>query len=107
MKTARLLMEQYESPKGSPAPIPPIFLDLATVATVLSVSASTVQALTRAGDFPAPRKISGNRVGWLWREVMEWAEARPVSDIPPPPNTGAKKPRAGKRQETQGDPIAA
>lgn len=33
-------------------------------------------------DQPAPQ-----RVGWFVREIEEWAEARPISDIPPPPNT--------------------
>ena len=35
--------------------------------------------------------VSGQRVGWLVREVQEWAESRPVSNLPPPPNTGASK----------------
>jgi prophage regulatory protein len=76
--------------------IRPIYIDLTTVAAVLSVSPSTVQALVRAGDLPKPRKVSGGRVAWLMREVEVWAENRPESDIAPPPNTGAKKPRASK-----------
>lgn len=75
----------------------PLYLDLQSVAAALCVSPSTVQNLVRAGDFPQPRKLSGNRVGWLMRELTEWSEARPVSDIPPPPNTGAKKPRARRQ----------
>jgi prophage regulatory protein len=86
--------------------ISPVFLDLTSVARVLSVSESTVQGLVRSGDLPGPRKISGNRVGWLLREVEEWAEARPRSDIPPPPNTGAKKPRH-PAQAAQGELIAS
>lgn len=74
-----------------------IFYDLATVAQVVSLSESTVQELVRQGQFPMPRQTSGRRVGWLAREVQEWAESRPVSTLPPPPNTGAAKPRA--RQE--------
>ena len=35
--------------------------------------------------------VSGQRVGWLVREVQEWAESRPASNLPPPPNTGASK----------------
>lgn len=104
MKTADLLRKQYEPKTRS---IQPIFLDLAAVAEALSISVSTVQALVRAGNLPGPRKISGNRVGWLWREVVEWAEGRPLSDIPPPPNTGAKKPRATAKQAPQDAPIAA
>lgn len=71
-----------------------LYLDLPGVADVLSVSESTVQKLVREGDFPRSRQISGRRVGWLMREVVAWAEARPVSEISPPANTGAKKPRA-------------
>ncbi len=84
----------------------PIYIDLKTVAEVLALSASTVQALVRAGDLPKPRKVSGGRVAWLVREVEAWAESRPESDIAPPPNTGAKKPRAS-RQGTQDDQTAA
>lgn len=69
----------------------PIYADLPTVAAMLSVSESTVQKLVRETDFPKPRKISSNRVGWLVREVTEWAELRPVSDLPPPPNCGSRQ----------------
>ena len=68
----------------------PIIVDLATTASLLSLSPATVQALVRAGEFPPPRKISGRRVGWVLREIDEWAEARPVSDLAPPANTGRK-----------------
>lgn len=77
--------------------VQPIFLDRDGVADALSVSDSTVEKLTReCKDFPKPRQISGRRVGWLYREVLEWSENRPVSDLLPPPNTGASKGR-GKR----------
>ncbi|MGL4265312.1 MAG: helix-turn-helix transcriptional regulator [Afipia sp.] len=67
-------------------PITPVFLDLPTVA-----QAATVERLEREGQFPKRRQLSGQRVGWLVREVQEWAESRPVSNLPPPPNTGAPK----------------
>jgi len=47
--------------------------------------------MAREGQFPKRRQLSGQRVGWLVREVQEWAESRPVSNLPPPPNTGAPK----------------
>ena len=75
---------------------PPIFLDLPAVAEAVALSVSTVQELVRQEDFPKPRQLSGRRVGWLLREVTEWAESRPVSNLPPPPNTGAPKPRPRK-----------
>lgn len=77
-------------------PVTPIFLDLPTVAGVVALSESTVQELVRQGQFPQPRQMSGRRVGWLVREVTEWAESRPVSNLPPPPNTSAPKPRAAQ-----------
>lgn len=41
----------------------------------------------RADEFPKPRKASARRTCWLLREIEEWAESRPVSDLLPPPNT--------------------
>ena len=55
-------------------PITPVFLDLPTVAQVVALSTATIERLER--------------------EVQEWAESRPVSQLPPPPNTGAPKPRS-------------
>lgn len=52
-------------------PITPIFMDLPTVAQVVAMSTATIERLER--------------------EVQEWAESRPVSNLPPPPNTGASK----------------
>jgi prophage regulatory protein len=73
--------------------VAPIFLDLPAVVQAVALSESTVQELVRQGQFPAPRQLSGRRVGWLVREVTEWAESRPVSQLLPPPNTGAPKPK--------------
>lgn len=72
----------------------PIYMSLTDVAARVSLSEATVQKMVREDSFPKPRLLSANRVGWLYREVVEWAEARPVSNLPPPPNTGARK---GKR----------
>lgn len=84
--------------KTAHAPLKRIFLDLPAVAEVVALSESTVQELVRLGQFPQPRQTSGRRVGWLMREVEEWAESRPTSALPPPPNTGAKKPRRATAQ---------
>lgn len=76
-----------------------LYLDLATVAETLSVSISTIQKLTReCPDFPKPRQLSARRVGWLAKELVAWAERRPVSDLAPPPNTSAKKKRLSTHQ---------
>ncbi|WP_374580883.1 helix-turn-helix transcriptional regulator [Pseudoduganella sp.] len=68
-----------------------LFLSLTEVAEVLTLSTATIQELVREKQFPPPRKLSSCRVGWLLREVEAWAEDRPVSDLPPPPNTGSTK----------------
>lgn len=75
----------------SPVKIPALYVDLPTVASILSLSPASIQALVRANEFPKPRQLLSRRVGWLVREVEEWAEGRPPSDLPPPPNTGARK----------------
>ena len=54
-------------------PITPVFLDLPTVAQVVALSAATIERLEREGQFPKRRQLSGQRVGWLVREVQEWA----------------------------------
>lgn len=68
-------------------PVPPIYLDRSSVAEALSLSESTIEELVRQDRFPRPRKISDRRAGWLMREVMEWAESRPVSDLLPVENS--------------------
>ena len=69
----------------------PVYLDLASTCGALSLSEATLQKLVREDAFPRPRLLSGRRVGWLVREVEEWAESRPVADLLPPPNTGSRK----------------
>jgi prophage regulatory protein len=61
------------------------------------LSKSTIERQMRDGDFPKPREFSDRRVGWLVAEVDAWIAKRPVSEIPPPENTGAKKPRAARQ----------
>lgn len=74
----------------------PIFLDKDGVCQALTLSHSVWEQLVQQGQAPKPRQLSGRRVGWLLREIQEWAESRPVSDLPPPPNTGSRR---GKRAE--------
>lgn len=52
---------------------------------------STFEEMVQKGQLPKPRMLSPGCSGWLLRELEEWAEARPHSDLPPPANTGAKK----------------
>lgn len=69
----------------------PIYLDKPAVADFVALSVATIERLVRENEFPKPRVLSGRRVAWLVREVEEWAESRPASELPPPPNTGAKR----------------
>jgi prophage regulatory protein len=71
--------------------VDPLFYDKRSVAQVVALSVSTLERLVREGEFPRPRKVSGNRVAWLRREIVEWAEARPVSDLLPPANTSGRE----------------
>lgn len=69
----------------------PAYIDLEGACHYVALSESTLQKLVRENQFPRPRALSGRRVGYLVRELDEWAEARPVSDLLPPANTGARK----------------
>jgi len=69
----------------------PLLVDLSTTAALVALSESSVQRLVRDGSFPKPRELSPRRVAWLYREVEEWAEQRPVSTLLPPENTGRKE----------------
>lgn len=64
---------------------PPLFVPREDAAEALGISKSTVEALVRSQDLPPPREISRGRVGWLWRELVEFAESRPVSQLRPGP----------------------
>lgn len=74
----------------------PACLEKPDAARYCALSESTLEKLVREGTFPAPRLLAGRRTGYLVRELDAWLESRPVSDLPPPPNTGAKKPRPSK-----------
>ncbi len=77
----------------------PIFLDKPSVCAAVSLSEGVWEQLVQSGQAPKPRQLSGRRVGWLLREVMEWAETRPVSELPPPPNTGNRRKRVDNAAE--------
>jgi prophage regulatory protein len=64
----------------------PLCLDREDAAHAVALSESAMLKLVREGKFPQPRQLSARRVGWLVRELEEWIEARPVSDILPPPS---------------------
>lgn len=79
--------------------IKPAVLDREAAAAFLAISVSTLEKQLREGNFPKPRLLSGSRVGWIVTELEDWLAARPVSNLPPPPNTGAAKPRRRQAQK--------
>lgn len=81
-----------------------IYLELEAVADAVSLATATIQRLVREGAFPRPRQLSGRRVGWLVREVEEWAEQRPVADLAPPENTGHANRRRRPTASVEGNP---
>jgi prophage regulatory protein len=70
---------------------PPLMVDREQAAHALGVSERTLENLVATGELPPPRKISKQRVGWLWRELHDFAESRPVSDHQPAP--GRRRPQ--------------
>ncbi|MBF9263913.1 helix-turn-helix transcriptional regulator [Paracidovorax cattleyae] len=70
--------------------IKPAYLDREQAAAFVALKESTMLSLVRTGEFPKPRLLSKQRTAWLVRELEEWAEKRPVSDLPPPPNAGQR-----------------
>jgi prophage regulatory protein len=74
--------------------IPPLLVDREQAAAALSISERTLEGLVAAGELSPPRKISGKRVGWLYRELQAFAESRPVSDCLPGPGRRRSAPDA-------------
>ncbi|WP_053074765.1 helix-turn-helix transcriptional regulator [Achromobacter xylosoxidans] len=71
--------------------IEPVYVDLPTAASITTLAESTIQSMVTKGEFPAPRELSGRRVGYLYSEIIDWALSRPRSELLPPKNTGARK----------------
>lgn len=61
----------------------PVVLPREQAAEYAGISVSTMCRHVRLGRFPKPRKVSTGRIGWLRREIDEWAEKLPVSDLLP------------------------
>jgi prophage regulatory protein len=79
-----------------------IYIDLPETAALLTLGETTLQRMVREKEFPPPRQLSGRRVAWLVREVEEWAESRPVSELLPPANTGFRHPKPAIQDAPQG-----
>ena len=75
-----------------PPGLKPGALDKASAAWYVSLSESSLERGVREGWFPKPRQLSGSdkggRAAYLVSELDDWLANRPVSSLPPPPNTG-------------------
>lgn len=74
--------------------IQPAALDRELSAAYLALSVTTFEKLVREQSLPQPRRLSGRRVAWVRAELDAWLMERPISELLPPPNTGALKPRS-------------
>jgi prophage regulatory protein len=70
--------------------IKPVYLDREATAALVALSLPTMERMVAKGAFPAPRQLTDKRVGWLVREIEEWAEGRPVSSNLPVANSGVR-----------------
>jgi len=50
------------------------------------LSAVTIWRRIKAGDFPKPRQLTPNKVGWTELEIDEWEDSRPVGQAVLPAN---------------------
>ena len=50
------------------------------------LSAVTIWRRIQAGDFPQPRQLTPNRIGWPDSEIEEWEASRPVGVAALPAN---------------------
>lgn len=49
------------------------------VRQLTGISRTQAWRLGRTGEFPRPRQLSENRVGWILSEVVTWIQTRPVT----------------------------
>lgn len=87
--------------------IKPAYLDREQTGAYVSLSETTMEQMIREGKFPKPRQLSPKRVGWRVTELDEWCENRPVSDLPPPRNTGTRRGATAAQQAGSSEHPAA
>lgn len=80
--------QRKEKARPSAVHVPPILVDRETAAAALNLGVSTFMREVRLGRLPQPRRVSPNRVGWLWSELVAAAHAMPLSDLMPPAKAG-------------------
>lgn len=75
----------------------PAALDKEMAAAYCSVGITMFEQMVQDGTAPKARRFPGRRrVAWLRSELDAWLADLPLSDLLPPDNTGAKKPRETK-----------
>lgn len=72
---------------------PPAALERDQAAAYVSLGISTFTRLVQSREAPQPRQFPARRVCWLRAELDAWLLTLPQSDLLPPENTGAPKPR--------------
>lgn len=66
--------------------------------TITGLARTTRWLLERRGLFPARRRITGHRVGWLESDLIAWLQSTPAGiGVHPDPAPVAQRPRAGRR----------
>ncbi|MGZ8302924.1 MAG: helix-turn-helix transcriptional regulator [Telluria sp.] len=66
------------------APLPRRVVRHNTLPEITGLSESTIRRMIRAGEFPAPFRLSNQAVGFDSQEVFAWLEARKAtrSEVP-------------------------
>lgn len=71
------------------------------------LSASSIDRLEAAGNFPKRMKLSPNAVGWMSNEVQDWIASRPrgemVPGLEPVEQVASLKKQIGARSVTGGE----
>ena len=85
MSAARRVSAADTLPVGAPEPVAPgdHYFRARDVQARVGLSRTTIWRLVRVGQFPAPRRLSANAIGWLASEVEAWIASRV-------PTTGAR-----------------
>jgi predicted DNA-binding transcriptional regulator AlpA len=63
-----------------------VMLSKKEVVARTGLSAVTIWRRVNAGDFPQPRQLTPNRIGWPEPEIEEWEASRPVGQCELPAN---------------------
>ena len=62
----------------------PKILNVKQLSEVTGLSSVTIWRKEKKGEFPNRRQLGSRRVGWLTREIDDWLEATPNSEITSP-----------------------